>query len=124
MSELNTKKVEITEELVGGLVGKGLEPNGQKIKATPEEVINAISKYYSLGKRKLLGESRVKHIALPRQLLMYLLRTQLLLPLEEVGRIVGGRDHTTVMHAVEKITQLASVNVQIREDLKGIKNII
>lgn len=124
MSEINTKKVEITEELVEGLVGKGLEPNGQKIKATPEEVINAISKYYSLGKRKLLGESRVKPIALPRQLLMYLLRTQLSLPLEEVGRIVGGRDHTTVMHAVEKITQLASVNVQIREDLKGIKNII
>jgi chromosomal replication initiator protein len=52
---------------------------------------------------------------------MYLLRTELGLPLEEVGEIVGGKDHTTVMHAVEKITRLASIDVRIREDLLGIK---
>ncbi|KKQ56605.1 MAG: Chromosomal replication initiator protein DnaA, partial [Candidatus Woesebacteria bacterium GW2011_GWC1_38_13] len=71
-----------------------------------------------------LGESRVKQFAQPRQLLMYLLRTQLSLPYQEVGRLVGGRDHTTVMHAVDKITQMASNNVQIREDIRGIKNVL
>jgi len=60
----------------------------------------------------------------PRQILMYLLRTQLQLPLEEVGRLIGGRDHTTVMHAVDKITTLASSDVQIREQLVGIKGIL
>jgi len=55
---------------------------------------------------------------------MYLLRTQLSLPYQEVGRLVGGRDHTTVMHAVDKITQMASNNVQIREDIRGIKNVL
>jgi chromosomal replication initiator protein len=55
---------------------------------------------------------------------MYLLRTHLGVPLEEVGRVVGGRDHTTVMHAVEKITQLATNDVQIREDILKIKQVI
>jgi chromosomal replication initiator protein len=55
---------------------------------------------------------------------MYLLRTQLGVPLEEIGRVVGGRDHTTVMHAVEKITQLATEDVQMREDILKIKSVI
>jgi len=69
----------------------------------------------------MLGESRARPVARPRQILMYLLRTDFGIPLEEVGRIVGGRDHTTVMHAVEKITQLATNDVQIREDMSKIK---
>jgi chromosomal replication initiator protein len=52
---------------------------------------------------------------------MYILRTHLGIPLEEVGRLVGGRDHTTVMHAVQKITELATMDVQIREDILKIK---
>src|SRR4030042_6924639 len=124
MSSINIKNTPITEELIENLIGKGEEGNGQKIKASPGEIINAVSKYYSLGKRSLLGDSRDRPIAQPRQLLMYLLRTYLSLPLEEVGRLVGGGDHTTVMHAVEKITKMASDNVQIREDLKGIKNML
>jgi len=44
--------------------------------------------------------------------------------LVEVGRLVGGRDHTTVMHAVDKIGQLLSTDVQIRQDILGIKNML
>ncbi|RLC31645.1 chromosomal replication initiator protein DnaA [Candidatus Woesebacteria bacterium] len=121
-SEAKLKNTEITEELIRSLLGKGIESNDQKIKATPSEVITAVSKYFSLGKRALLGTSRARPVSLPRQILMYLLRTQLNLPLQEVGRLVGGRDHTTVMHAVEKITHLASRDVQIRQDILGIKN--
>ena len=122
LSELSIKKAVLDESLIESLIGKGdLSTNG-KIKAAPPDVIASVLKYYSLGKKQLLGESRVKQFALPRQLLMYLLRTELSLPYEEVGRLVGGRDHTTVMHAVDKITQMASDNVQIREDIQGIKN--
>jgi chromosomal replication initiator protein len=49
---------------------------------------------------------------------------ELRLPLEEVGRVVGDRDHTTVMHAVDKISHLVSEDVQIREDIRGIKNML
>jgi chromosomal replication initiator protein len=55
---------------------------------------------------------------------MYLLRTHLGIPLEEIGRVVGGRDHTTVMHAVEKISELATADVQIREDILKIKGMV
>lgn len=118
-SEARLKKLEIGEDLVRSILGKGEEV--PSIRVSPNDVVNAVSKYYSLGKRALLGSSRARPIARPRQVLMYLLRTQTGLPLEEVGRIVGGRDHTTVMHAVEKITLLASSDVKIREDLLGIK---
>jgi len=84
-------------------------------------VIESVCKQYSLKKGQILSDSRVKTLALPRQILMYLLRTQLKLPLQEVGKLIGGRDHTTVMHAVEKITKLASEDVEIREDIMRIK---
>ncbi|OGM20110.1 chromosomal replication initiator protein DnaA [Candidatus Woesebacteria bacterium RIFCSPHIGHO2_01_FULL_38_9b] len=123
-SEAIIKKSQITPELIESVIGKGVEPNGKNIKANPNDVINVLSKYFSLGKRSLLGSSRTRPVARPRQILMYILRTELGLPLVEVGRIVGGRDHTTVMHAVEKITHLASESVQIREDIRGIKNML
>ena len=124
LSEINLKKSVLNESLIENLIGKGDDQINLKIKASPNDIMTAVQKYYSLGKKQLLGESRVKQFAQPRQLLMYLLRTQLSLPYQEVGRLVGGRDHTTVMHAVDKITQMASNNVQIREDIRGIKNVL
>jgi chromosomal replication initiator protein len=123
-SEAKLKNLEINQELVQSLLGKGAEPISKSVKANPNEVISAVSKFFSIGKRALLGESRARPVSLPRQILMYLLRTYLNLPLEEVGRLIGGRDHTTVMHAVEKITNMVSTNVQIREDILGIKNLL
>jgi chromosomal replication initiator protein len=121
ISEARLKKSEITPDLIKGILGKGEEEAG-RAKASPGEIITAVSKYFSIGKKPLLGPSRARPVARPRQILMYILRTQLSLPLQEVGRLVGGRDHTTVMHAVEKITELASSDVSIREDMLGIKN--
>lgn len=114
---------EITPNLVETLLQKKDGQEEQKLKAQPAEIIAAVTKYYTLGKRLLLSNSRARPIARPRQILMYLLRIELGLPLDEVGRIIG-RDHTTVMHAVDKITQLASSDVKTREDIAGIKKIV
>lgn len=124
-SESNFKGAEITPDFIQALLGKSEEAlNGEKIKANPPDVITAVSKYYSIGKRDLLGNSRKRPIARPRQILMHILKTQLNLPYQEVGRIVGGRDHTTVMHAVDTITKLASESGDIREDIRGIKKML
>lgn len=123
-SEAKIKNKGITPELIESILEKGSAQNGLVLKTTPIDIIAAVSKYYSIGKRVLLGTSRARPIARPRQILMYLLRTQLNLPLVQVGEYIGGRDHTTVIHAVEKITRLASNNVQIREDIRGIKQIL
>lgn len=122
VSEARLKKSEITQDLIQSLLGKREEDNGIRTKVSPNEVISAVSKYFSVGKRILLGNNRSRPVALPRQILMYILRIELKLPLQEVGRLAGGRDHTTVMHAVDKITNLASSDVQIRQDILGIKN--
>jgi chromosomal replication initiator protein len=120
-TQVNFKGAQIDPDLIQSLLGKSADTGDRVIKANPIDVISTISKYYSIKKRDLLGESRARPIARPRQVLMYILKTQLGLPLEEVGRLVGGRDHTTVMHAVDKITQLASESGDIRGDIEGIK---
>jgi len=120
MTLIGPKRAEITNEQIESILGKGIETNGKVVKKSPAEITEAICQYYRIGKRSLLGDSRTRPLARPRQVLMYLLRTELGLPLEETGRLVG-RDHTTVMHAVEKITQLAMTDVQIREDISKLK---
>ncbi len=121
MSRMSLNNVQLTEDLVESIIEKGENVLQTKQKVSPEDAVGAILKYYSLGKKQLLGSCRAKQYSQPRQILMYLLRTQLSLPYEEVGRFVG-RDHSTVMHAVEKIAQMASENVQIREDIQRIKS--
>jgi chromosomal replication initiator protein len=122
MNEVHLKKMPITTEMIESVLSHGVESNGKVIRSTPEQTIDAVCKYYQIGKRLILGDSRIRQIARPRQMLMYLLRTQLGIPYEEVGRLVGGRDHSTVMHAVDKITELATTDVHIREDMLKIKN--
>lgn len=124
LTEIHIKNIVITNELIESMFSKSLETSGRITRSSPDQVIDAVSKYFQIGKRLLLGESRVRPIARPRQVLMYLLRTHLGVPLEEIGRVVGGRDHTTVIHAVEKITELATNDVQIREDILKIKQTI
>lgn len=123
ISQPNLIPGEITTESVTKLLGKKTEGE-TSTRLVPTDVVNVVAKYFSVGKRELLGASRAKPIAVPRQILMYLLRTSLSLPYQEVGRVLGGRDHTTIMHGVEKITLLSTTDVKIREDILGIKNLL
>ena len=103
MTQMMGRRVEITDDMVQGIIGKGVETNGKQIKKDPVEIIDAICRYYRIGKRSLLGESRVRPLARPRQILMYILRTDLQISLEEVGRLVGGRDHTSLCTLWKKL---------------------
>lgn len=119
MSESKIKQKPIDQDLVTFVLGKN-NMEDKKIRTTPDSVIDAICEHYSIGKRGLLGQSRSKMLSHPRQVLMYILRVELKLPLEEIGRLVG-RDHSTVIHGVDKITQMAAESVDIREDISRIK---
>jgi chromosomal replication initiator protein len=88
---------------------------------TPTEVINAVSDFYQVGVQQLKGERRTKTVAWPRQILMFLLRNDLRLPLEEVGRLLGGRDHTTVMHASEKVKVEMEENLAFAAEIAEVK---
>ena len=108
--------------MVESALSRGEEINGKTTRSSPEQIVDVVCKYYQVGKRLIMGDSRARQVARPRQMVMYLLRTKLGIPYEEVGRLVGGRDHSTVMHAVDKITELAAANVHIREDMLKIKS--
>jgi chromosomal replication initiator protein len=69
----------------------------------PDEVVNQVAQYYKLSTDKLLSLDRSRNVAEPRQVAMYLLREDAHVSYPQIGEVLGGRDHTTVMYAVDKI---------------------
>ena len=80
-------------------------------------VVRVVARHFGLGESDLLGRSRTKEIANARQLAMYLLREENGLSLIHIGSILGGRDHSTVRHGVEKITQDIERDEAVRRQL-------
>ena len=76
----------------------------QKAVITPESVINVVCDHFSMNKEDLLGSKRNKEIVLPRQIAMYLIRNCTNTSLEATGKYLGGRDHTTIIHGIDKIS--------------------
>jgi len=73
---------------------------------TPELIFELINEYFNTSMSQICGRKRKKEIVIPRQIAMYLLRNDLGLNLEHIGELLGGRDHTTVLHGTEKISQM------------------
>ncbi|MCX7928500.1 MAG: chromosomal replication initiator protein DnaA [Patescibacteria group bacterium] len=123
ITEIKVKDIEISPSYVLEMLGKPEkeEVKSKNSKLTPEEIISKVAKYFTISKKCLLGNSRQKNFVVPRQILMYILRVEFGLSLQEIGKVIGGRDHTTVIHAVNKIKKLISSDVNIRGDIEGIK---
>ena len=85
--------------------------------------MNAVCAYYKITKNDILGKNKKQEIARARQICTYLMCDMLSLPLVNVGKIVE-RDHATVIHSRNKITQLMKVNDRISKDVDDIKNSI
>jgi chromosomal replication initiator protein len=121
-TESNLRKQKITESLVRALLGNVNEPTTQALPSLrPKELIKIIASHFNVNISQLTGPRRIKQIVIPRHLAMYLLRIELQLPFEEIGSLFGGRDHTTVMHAVEKITQDLSDSESLRIETSTIR---
>ena len=70
---------------------------------TPEMIIEKVAAYYSITVEDIKGSSRQKNTALARQISMYLIRKLINMPLADIGEVMGGKDHSTVMHSIKKI---------------------
>ena len=121
ITETKTKNEPITPELASALLGQTNQVTVPRRLVKPREVMSAAAHHFNLKLSQLTGPRRSKPIVVPRQILMYLLRTELKLPLMEIGRLLGGRDHTTIMHGIEKITNMLSTSEELRVDIAGIK---
>lgn len=110
------KNVPATLESVQSLL-QSFVPNVPKRNITPRRLIELVVSYYDLSLEEILGKSREQRLAYPRQIAMYLLREEAKCSFPAIGSHVGGRDHTTAMHACTKIAGLLKADEQLRRDI-------
>ena len=96
-----------------------LLPRHSEVK--PEEVVNIVAETFDISVEQLKGRNRSRQIALPRQVAMYLLREEISLSLPQIGAVLGGRDHTTVMHGCEKIRELLERDDRLRRQVMNVR---
>jgi len=89
--------------------------------ATPKKIIQAVAEFYDLREKDLISSSRKREIVKPRQVAMYLLRKELKGSYPFIGRKLGNKDHTTVIHSFEKISKELETDKNLEEEINLIK---
>ena len=88
----------------------------------PQKVLREVAKFYNLDIRDIKGKTRTKEIVKPRQIAMFLLKEINQLPLMQIGALLGGRDHTTIMYGTEKVKkEVENGNFRLKKELSIIK---
>jgi chromosomal replication initiator protein len=98
--------------------------NPKKRQITPERIAKAVSEYYGVGLDALKGQKRDKAIVVPRQIAMFLMREETDVSLLRIGAELGGRDHSTVLHACDKITRESAGNDELRREIAAVRELI
>ena len=109
---------EITLALAGEVLQHYVNPEPDQM--TPERILTAVADRFGVKLDALCGHRRTQTIALPRQVAMYLMRQLTDLSLVEIGRTFGGRDHTTVMYACEKVGRLLREDLALADKVNGL----
>ena len=118
LSKLNNK--EITTELAEEALKDLISPNAEK-EVTPELIIQVVADHFGITPLDISSQKRNKEIVFPRQIAMYLCREMLDAPLTGIGKMMGDRDHTTVMHGIEKIEKEMSAKDSVRNTVDILK---
>ncbi|WP_127901249.1 chromosomal replication initiator protein DnaA [Solirhodobacter olei] len=113
---------EITLDLAQDCLADILRASDRKV--TIEEIQRKVAEHYNVRLSDLIGPKRVRTIARPRQIAMYLAKQLTPRSLPEIGRRFGGRDHTTIMHGVRKIEELMGQDTQMAEDLLLLRRLL
>ncbi len=98
--------------------------NPKKRQVTPERIAKAVADYYGVPMDALQGQKRDKAIVTPRQVAMFLMREETDVSLLRIGAELGGRDHSTVLHACDKITRESAVNDELRREIAAVRELI
>lgn len=111
--------MDVAEMAIADLVGQR-EPRRIRI----EEIQKAVARHYNVSKHDLLSARRTRTIVRPRQIAMYLAKIMTPRSFPEIGKRFGGRDHTTVLHAVRKIEELAAADQILAHEIELLKRLI
>jgi chromosomal replication initiator protein len=114
----------ITLNLAKRALNESVNETEDEEDVTPDKILNAVCGYFKQTREDLLGKGKRADLAKARQICAFLMCEMLSLPLVSVGNILGGRDHTTIMYARDKMEKLASLNDKISKEIDDIKNII
>jgi chromosomal replication initiator protein len=116
MTLLDGRQIDL--ELAKAALGESATAEQKRI--TIQQILDAVTKYYNVRLSDLQSKKRHKSIAFPRQVCMYLARRHTRYSLEEIGGYFGGRDHTTVLHAVRTVTRDVEAEPDIAKQLTQI----
>ncbi|MDP3965033.1 MAG: chromosomal replication initiator protein DnaA [bacterium] len=116
--ELNqsTPTLESTKQLLSTITSQP-----KKRALLPKQVVEVVAGYYDVELDKITGISRKKELVVPRQIIMFLLREELSCSFPSIGHELGGRDHTTAMHAYAKIRDALASDEKLNQDISLIK---
>ncbi|RIH82721.1 Chromosomal replication initiator protein DnaA [Calidithermus terrae] len=92
-----------------------------KAEYAPEEILRAVAEFYGLRIDELKGAGRRKEVVLPRQVAMYLIRELTHSSLPEIGQFFDGRDHTTVLYAIQKVQEALDSDTNLQQNLRAIR---
>jgi len=109
---------EITLELAEEVLQHYVNPEPDQL--TPERIVTTVAERFGIKVDALCGQRRTQSVTLPRQVAMYLIRTLTDLSLVEIGRVFGKRDHTTVIHAHNKITTMVQNDKAFADRINGL----
>lgn len=108
----------LNEDEIRIILNKNIKP---KTSVTPSQIIKIIADYFDIPEKAIFERTRKTDIVLPRQIAMYLIREDLQGSYPAIGEKFGGRDHTTAIHAYEKIKTESKRNSKLEDDIKAIR---
>ncbi len=111
--------IERVDELLAHLVGAG-----EQKRVRIEDIQRVVARHYNVSRQELVSNRRTRVIVKPRQIAMYLAKTLTPRSFPEIGRRFGGRDHTTVLHAVRKIEELIGGDTKLSHEVELLKRLI
>ena len=118
MSRLKGQSIDLS--LAEDLLKDHITPDGPK-EVTPELIITTVAEHFGITNLEIASQKKSKEIVYPRQLAMYLCRTMTEVPLKTIGEYLGGRDHTTIMHGIDKISTELRTNEQLKSTIETLK---
>ncbi len=115
------EKIPLTPEYVAQVFSHVAIATSRSRQVSTHKIIQIVSDFFSLESSEVVGTRRYKELVYPRQIIMYLLRHELSYSYPKIGKEIGGKDHTTVMHGVDKIEKEIARNATIQDDLSRLK---
>jgi len=111
--------IESTKNILAGIIS-----NFQSKSTTAKTIIDAVARFFDINIKDLTGQSRKKELVMPRQIVMYLMRKEINASYPSIGQELGGRDHTTAMHAYNKIEKEYRDDEKIKQYIDSVKQVI